>query len=37
MANFTVRVELHQAIGADYDALSCRDGTEGLFPADHRR
>ena len=37
MANFTVRVELHQAIGADYDAASCRNGAEGLFPADNRR
>ena len=38
MANFTVRVELHQAIGADYDALHVameQKGFSRLITADN--
>jgi hypothetical protein len=38
MANFTVRVELHQAIGADYDALHAameQKGFSRLITADN--
>jgi hypothetical protein len=38
MANFTVRVELHQAVGADYDALHAameQKGFSRLITADN--